>query len=80
MKKHDRSGSMGRVTLSSGESQKHEFTNDLSRVFQRHKTPSNVGLFASLHDNLIQGIVFRSNIPVTTPPATTHISRSLTCK
>ncbi|VDK87360.1 unnamed protein product [Onchocerca ochengi] len=44
---------------------KHKITNDPSRIFKRGKIFSNVDSFASLHDNLAQGIVFRSAISVT---------------
>uniref|UniRef100_A0A1I7V6L8 HAP1 N-terminal domain-containing protein n=1 Tax=Loa loa TaxID=7209 RepID=A0A1I7V6L8_LOALO len=56
-------------TLSSDELQKHKLTNDLSQIFKRDKILSNIGLFALLHDNLTQGIVLRSTIPIT-PPVT----------
>uniref|UniRef100_A0AAF5RSX1 HAP1 N-terminal domain-containing protein n=2 Tax=Wuchereria bancrofti TaxID=6293 RepID=A0AAF5RSX1_WUCBA len=65
MKKYHWPGVIRHETLlHSDELQKHEFTNDLSRVFKRDKILSNVGLLASLHNNLAQGIVHRSTIPV----------------
>ncbi|CAG9539042.1 unnamed protein product [Cercopithifilaria johnstoni] len=68
-------------TLPSDELQKQEIKNDLSRVFKRGKNFSNIGLFASLYNNLTQGIVLRSAIPVT-PPVTPvrQKNKSFTCQ
>lgn len=65
MKKYHWPGIIRHETLlHSDELQKHKFTNDLSRVFKRDKILSSVGLLASLNNNLAQGIVLRSTIPV----------------
>ncbi|VDN94034.1 unnamed protein product [Brugia pahangi] len=65
MKKYHWPGIIRHETLlHSNELQKHKFTNDLSRVFKRDKILSSVGLLASLNNNLAQGIVLRSTIPV----------------
>lgn len=81
LEKYHLPGMLQRGILPSDELQKRKITNDLSRVFECGKIFSNVGLFASLHDNLAQGIILRSTIPIT--PAVTPIRqkrKSLTCK
>ncbi|KAM3720846.1 Trafficking kinesin-binding protein [Dirofilaria immitis] len=55
---------------------KSEITNDISRIFKCGKIFSkNIGTFASLHDSLAHGIVFRSAISVT-PPVTPIIRQN----
>uniref|UniRef100_A0A915PTV5 HAP1 N-terminal domain-containing protein n=1 Tax=Setaria digitata TaxID=48799 RepID=A0A915PTV5_9BILA len=56
-------------TSASDESQSQQIVNNLTRMFKPWKILPNVGLFASLHDNLTQGILLRSTIPFT-PPVT----------
>lgn len=67
--------------LRSNELQKQEMINDLSRIFKCGKNFSNIGLFASLHDNLSQGVILRSTIPITPPVTPVRQKRnSLICK